>query len=111
MTALSTTMTRMTNVSVTSPTRPEMTAAPSITSTMKSLNWSASRCHQGRSCDASSLLAPWVALRLIGMQACIRVDAVRLGDGLGGVQVWRGGWGHTANGETGRTSARQGSAE
>lgn len=38
MTALSATMTRITSVSVTSPTRPEMTAAPSSTSTMKSLN-------------------------------------------------------------------------
>ena len=47
------------------------------------------------------------ALRLVGMQACVRVDAMGLGDGLGGVQVRRGGWGHAAIGETGRTPSRQ----
>ena len=70
MTALSTTMTRITSVSVTSPTSPEMTAAPSSTSTMKSLNWSASRRHQGRSCDAANSLVPWVVLRRCASSAC-----------------------------------------
>ncbi len=102
MTALSTTMTRITSVSVTSPTSPDITAAPSSTSTMKSLNWSASRRHQGRSCDAASSIGAMggaAAQGLVGMQARVGVDTMGLGDGLGGVQVRRGGWGHAAIGK------------
>lgn len=47
------------------------------------------------------------ALGLVGMQACVRVDAMGLGDGLCGVQVRCGGWGHAAINETGRTPSHQ----
>ncbi len=47
------------------------------------------------------------ALRLVGVQACVRVDTMGLGDGLGRVQLRRGGWGHAGIGETGRTPSHQ----
>lgn len=47
------------------------------------------------------------ALRLVGVQACVRVDTMGLDDGLGRVQLRRGGWGHAGIGETGRTPSHQ----
>jgi len=70
MAALSTTMTRMTSVSVRSPTRPDTTAAPSNTSTMKSWNCSSSSARGPRRAWSSSSLAPWRAARRVASSAC-----------------------------------------
>lgn len=63
MTALSTTMIRMTTVSVRLPIRPETTAAPSSTSTMKSVNCCSTRAGQRRSWVLASSLLPCCAAR------------------------------------------------
>jgi len=58
ITAFSSTMTTITRVSMRSPTSPDTMAAASSTRIMKSLNWSSSSAHQGRSVCVASSLAP-----------------------------------------------------
>ena len=70
MSALSTTITRMTTVSVASPTSPETTAAPSSTSTMKSLNCSINSASSPRRAWSCSSLAPCCAARRVASSAC-----------------------------------------